>query len=251
MIRRAALIGLALTLAGCQGWLRWEDGGSRPIDGGGLPPASREETDPPPGDDYYRVRGGDTLYSIAFRHNVDFRDLARWNGVGESYLIVPGQVLRLTPPAAAAPPPTVARPAPSRPPAASPSTPTRTADAGDPVWQWPLRGAIVERFKPPDSKGVDIAGAEGAPVSAAAAGEVVYSGTALRGYGELIIIKHNETWLTAYGYNKRRLVKQGERVKAGQQIGEVGLGPGQRSLLHFEVRRRGKPVNPLDVLKLD
>ncbi len=234
------------TLSACQPALRWEDGPR---------PAMRKgaDQDPFPPSGHYRVRAGDTLYSIAFRHNLDYRELARWNGIGESYLIVPGQLLRLTPPSAGGP---AAAGPPSRPPVREPTAPARgtppaaEAPASRLAWQWPLQGAIVNRFNPPSSKGIDLAGEYGQPVLAAAAGRVVYSGEALKGYGQLIIIKHDDTWLTAYGYNKRRLVQEGDTVNAGDRIAEVGYGPGRQGMLHFEVRRRGRPVDPLTVLPL-
>jgi len=106
---------------------------------------------------------------------------------------------------------------------------------------------VLERFGN-GNKGLDIAGQVGAPVVAAGPGKVVYSGAALKGYGELIIIKHDERYLSAYGYNRRRLVAEGELVTAGQRIAELGLGPEQKPLLHFEIREKGKPINPLGLL---
>lgn len=235
---RVAALAVAVSIAGCTGGLRWD-----PVPGGGGTGTAPAEPAPRVSGDSYRVRSGDTLYSIAFRHNLDYRELARWNGISSSYLIVPGQQLRMTPPPqAVASAPAVRPPTQRRDPPPIPET--------DLSWQWPLRGAVVTRFKPPGSKGIDVSGSLGAPVVAAAGGHVVYSGSALKGYGQLIIIKHNEAFLTAYGYNKRRLVKQGDTVRAGEKIGEVGYGPNRQELLHFEVRRRGKPVDPLTVLPL-
>lgn len=233
----ALIVAAALAGAGCRGGLRWDP---VPTGSGESAPATAPSWS---GDrDSYRVRSGDTLYSIAFRNNLDYRELARWNGISSSYLIVPGQDLRLTPPAPAQAPAV-------RPPTGPRRDPPPTPDS-ELAWQWPLRGAVVNRFQPPSSKGIDVSGRLGAPVVAAAGGNVVYSGSALKGYGELIIIKHDDAYLTAYGYNKRRLVKQGDTVRAGQKIGEVGYGPNRQELLHFEVRRRGKPVDPLSVLPL-
>ncbi|MDE0854195.1 MAG: peptidoglycan DD-metalloendopeptidase family protein, partial [Nevskia sp.] len=116
-------------------------------------------------------------------------------------------------------------------------------------WEWPTRGKVARTFSADgSSKGIDISGDPGQIVVAAAGGKVVYSGSALKGYGELVIIKHDEQYLTAYGYNRRRLVEEGQEVLAGQPIAEVGLGPEQRALLHFEIRDRGKPVDPLPLL---
>lgn len=235
---------LAFLLAGCASALRWE---------GGAP------------DGYYEVRRGDTLYSIALRHDMDYRKLARWNDIGGSYLIRPGQMLRLTPPAGGSATTQTAR-APSSPsgkPASQPSTPRSSGNERpsrssseaersplnfDQRWRWPLRGDIARGFSPPESKGIDIAAQKGTQVRAAAAGRVVYSGSALKGYGELIIIKHDDTYLSAYGYNSRRHAQEGDSVTAGQVIAEVGLGPAQRSLLHFEIRKAGRPMDPLRLL---
>jgi lipoprotein NlpD len=195
------------------------------------------------------------MYSIAFRHQLDFQELAVWNDVGPDFLIRPGDVLRLSPPAVSQvgegsirtrpleprqpPRPAVATPGPvAEPPLAPPARLT---------WSWPTAGPVIRGFAD-GGKGIDIAGALGQPVTAAAPGKVVYSGAALKGYGELIIIKHDETHLSAYGHNRRRLVGEGVTVAAGQPIAELGLGPEQKPLLHFEVRRRGKPVDPLAYL---
>ncbi|MCK5770866.1 peptidoglycan DD-metalloendopeptidase family protein [Algiphilus sp.] len=240
---RATAAGLliALVLTGCASALRWEAG---------------------TGDGEYRVRRGDTLYSIALRHDVDYRSLARWNDIGPNYLIHVGDVLRLTPPGGAAARPgsgTVASAPPTRAPSAGGGSggaaperelPSRSPPVGPgpDQWRWPVAGDVARRFAPPDSKGIDIAAPVGTPVRAAAAGRVVYSGSALKGYGELVIVKHDETYLTAYGYNRRRLAEEGDRVSAGDAIAEVGVGPAQKPVLHFEIRRAGKPVDPLRLL---
>lgn len=253
-----------LLLAGCSGMLSWE-GGSR----GGF--SHRSRSAPADGSSTV-VQRGDTLYSIAFRNNLDYHDVAAWNGISSGYTIYPGQRLRLTPPGRST---RVARaPAPSPPPpAVAPSsggistTPTAVAQAqpaaspldtpappGSPAfssshWRWPVDGQVVQRFDPGHgSKGIDIAGHQGQTVVAAAPGKVVYSGSALKGYGELVIIKHDERYLSAYGYNRRRLVEEGQWVRAGQAIAELGEGPQQRDELHFEIRDRGKPVDPMTLL---
>lgn len=306
-------------------------------------PASR----PPPPGGSYRVTKGDTLYSIAFRNKVDFRELARWNNIEAPYTIWPGQDLRLAPadhrtavaaaaPAAArvpssapvvAPPPPVhgnpplqgAAPAvaavppsassskastpmfepatdePAPPPplppdapvsAAStvvvagvgtlPATPTQAAkgapsnvaapapsvDASTPTiasgatrsasgitWRWPADGSLIKKFSAGDAiPGVEIAGKSGDPVRAAADGVVVYSGNGLVGYGELVIIKHSDSFLSAYGHNRKRLVKEGEHVKSGQQVAEMGSSGASRDELQFQIRKDGNPVDPLSYL---
>jgi lipoprotein NlpD len=271
----------------------------------------------------YTVAPGDTLYSIAFAHGVDVRQLAALNGIPAPYTIHPGQVLKLKASAPASMPPSGAvaagttivttntmtnaqSPAPVQPAPAQPSQPvfgpvttqTMTANgvapaestsatapmttavapastapppqAAPPVvatmptppagatrsvdgitWQWPASGKILGGFQAGsggDGAGVDIAGNVGDPVRAAASGTVVYSGNGLIGYGELIIIKHNDTYLSAYGHNSRRLVKEGDRVGAGQEIALMGASGAPRVELHFEIRKDGKPVDPLGYL---
>ncbi len=191
------------------------------------------------------VRSGETLSTIAFRYGKDYRDLARWNGLGDGSLIYPGQVLRLTPPAGAA---TASRP-PRRAPPPKKVTPPDRSDPS-PGWVWPTSGRIVAEFNAASGSGtgLTIAGRAGQPVRAAASGRVVYSGGGLIGYGQLIIVKHNDTYLSAYGHNASLLVKEGETIKQGQRIATMGEGPGQQPRLHFEIRRNGKPVNPRQYL---
>jgi lipoprotein NlpD len=231
-------------------------------------------------DGRYRVRRGDTLHAIAFNFGLDWRDVAAWNGIRSPYVIYPDQELRLSPPARSAPrqaqqrpkssetqPPSgttvQAAPAPRsstavyRDPAPEPAaTPAakpaaKGQVAGDPdTWRWPVDGRILSRFQAndPARKGIDIAGTEGQPVVATAAGEVVYSGSGLIAYGELIIIKHSERMLSAYAHNRKRLVEEGQQVKAGERIAEMGRNDRNQAMLHFEIRRDGTPQNPLDYL---
>jgi lipoprotein NlpD len=264
---------------------------------------------PIPGGSYV-VEKGDTLYSIAFRKGVDFRDLAQWNAIAAPYTIWPGQRLTLSPPArpARAPaaaadsgrPPAVAAHAPVFEPVSAPSpAPAATVAAGSvhppappaehvqpvpveavpvagvsaappakasPVarpavagparevsgisWRWPVEGgSLVGRFNSSDAiPGIEIAGDSGDSVRAAANGVVVYSGNGLVGYGELVIIKHNDSFLSAYGHNRKRLVKEGQRVTAGQQIAEMGSTGTTRNELEFQIRKNGNPVDPLSYL---
>jgi lipoprotein NlpD len=133
-------------------------------------------------------------------------------------------------------------------PVQSPPAPSRVVDGI--AWRWPTDGAILDRYQAsdPGRQGIDLGGRSGQPVYAAADGVVVYSGNGLIGYGELIIIKHSDSYLSAYGHNRVRLVKEGERVRAGQEIAEMGSSGAPRVELHFEIRRDGKPVDPLDYL---
>ncbi len=206
----------------------------------------------------YEVVRGDTLYSIAFRFGLDHRDLASWNNITSPFIIYPGQTLRLSRPAGG----TVARaPSPGRPsPPASggnrnrqqtpaPSRSSNAATSPPSSWEWPVRGEVIKRFTRDDDgkQGINIAGREGDSVKAAAAGRVVYSGSGLVGYGNLIIIKHDGDYLTAYGYNSQLLVREGEDVQRGQSIARMGNNGG-RPMLHFELRRDGTPVDPMQYL---
>ncbi|MDX1570530.1 MAG: peptidoglycan DD-metalloendopeptidase family protein [Xanthomonadales bacterium] len=232
---------------------------------------------------YYVVRKGDTLYSISWRYGLDYKTLAAWNGIGPPFTIFPNERLRLSEPRGrverrdtpaastralpsrpASPPPSQPKPddrasSPTIPsPAASSSkprptpqepapTPAQGAPATGPLqWQWPADGKILSSYSAsdPGRKGIDIGGSVGDEVRAAADGEVVYSGSGLVGYGELIIIKHDERFLSAYGHNRARLVKEGERVRAGQKIAELGRTGTSEPMLHFEIRDNGQPVNP-------
>jgi len=216
----------AAWLAGCAGL------GSPPGAGGGAE---------------YVVRPGDTLYSIARRFRVDHRDLARWNRLGDGSLIYPGQRLRLGPggaPGVAAAP---GQPAPaSRKPV--PATPEVPPPASG--WRWPASGRLLGAFgaSARTASGILLGGQPGQVVVASADGEVVYAGSGLTGYGLLVIVRHNRSWLSAYGHHADLLVREGEHVRAGQAIGHMGAGAGHDAVLHFEIRRDGKPVDPLRYL---
>ncbi len=270
------------------------------------------------------VGSGDTVYSIAFENDLDYRDLAKWNDIDPPYKIYTGQMLVLhgyhplakhsendqasrqkesrpreskittqpivqqdtikireveaepiapaantesndkstvvvvPPPAATVPPAASPEPAPSRPavvakaePATQPAPPisSKTWDIpkyNDP-WIWPVRGSILDKFSD-TNKGIDVAGKVGEPVRATASGKVVYAGEGLKGYGLLLIVKHDQNYLSAYGHNERLLVVQGENVKQGQPIATLGRGPENRPMVHFELRKNGKPVDPQKLL---
>jgi lipoprotein NlpD len=194
------------------------------------------------------VQRGDTIYHIATVNGLTALDLALWNGIPPPYTIYPGQRLRLYPGAASVVRSTT--PArtlpPSTPSAPSPPPVVKTPSTAPFAWRWPTEGSLIESYSSgdPTRQGIDIAGSAGQPVRAAADGVVVYSGSGLVGYGELIIVKHNDQWLSAYGHNRSRLVNEGQLVKAGQQIAEMGRSGAARDMLHFEIRYNGKPVDP-------
>lgn len=220
----------------------------------------------------YIVQRGETLYSIAFNYGYDYREVAAWNNIPPPYTIYPGQTLRLVPPFDRAPPtpasPTTApttvasAPAPDNAVATAAPVPTRTFNTPRPIeidpgapttsgigWQWPTLGKVEQGFNPADNKkGLDIGGKSGQLIKAAAAGSVVYSGAGLLGYGNLVIIKHDDTYLSAYGHNKTIYVKEGDTVRAGQTIAEMGDTAKDGPILHFEIRKDGKPVDPLQYL---
>jgi lipoprotein NlpD len=215
------------------------------------------------------VKSGETLYKIAWQYRIDQQALASWNGIRNPDELRVGQRLRLVPPrgyVAAAPAPaarspdtpaqssstratTTQRPSTSAStPARAPSTrPAPAPAAAAPRWSWPTEGQVVTRFGADGTigSGIGIGGREGQPVRAAAAGKVVYAGGGLIGYGQLVIIKHDETFLSAYGYNSELLVTQGQEVARGATIALMGNGPNRQPRLHFEIRRNGVPVDPL------
>ena len=223
---------------------------------------------------YYAVRPGDTIRRIGADTGQRWQDIVRWNNIDNPDLIEVGQVLRVIPPGgtavavappASAPsssegattkpvtPPAVLAPAapassavkPPAPITASPSAPG-SGNSGDEDlgWIWPASGSLIAGFDEAKNKGYDISGKAGDPVLAAADGRVVYAGAGLRGYGNLIILKHNNTYLTAYAHNQTLLVKEDQSVQKGQKIAEMGNSDADRVKLHFEIRRQGKPVDP-------
>lgn len=218
----------------------------------------------------YTVARGDTLYGIAFRHGVNYRDLASWNNIQSPYTIYPGQELRLaarggrdrstassssgarssTPAAGSSAPASGSRSA------RAPDPPSRSASrssgqraATDIDWKWPTDGEVSKRFSADSDgkQGINISGSSGQAIRAVAPGRVVYSGSGLVGYGNLVIIKHDDEYLTAYGYNEELLVREGVDVSVGQEIARMGRN-GSQHMLHFELRREGRPVDPLRYL---
>jgi lipoprotein NlpD len=224
---------------------------------------------------YYHVRRGDTLYSIAWQNGLNFRQLAEMNAIRSPYTIYVGQSLRLAMPAPSPSPMTgpVSTPKPAPRAIASPAPVARhdpvpvaaPVPARDPEpeatpepalpsivshWVWPTTGPLLRGYMPEANgkKGIDIGGEAGQPIVSAADGKVVYSGSGLVGYGRLIIIKHNDSLLSAYGHNSELLVAEGDYVKAGQVIAKMGSSGTSSTRLYFEIRQDGKPVNPLRYL---
>lgn len=200
--------------------------------------------------DSHVVSAGETLYSISWQYGYDYRRVAKWNGIDSPYTIYPGQRIRLT-----------AAPAPRRdgePEGESKVTKVRPPQTGGEQprassavikWRWPTEGEVVRTFKENarGKKGIEIAGKDGQPIRAAASGRVVYSGNGLKGYGNLVIIKHDEQYLSAYAYNSQLLVEENDSVEHGQQIAKMGAGA-DGAALHFEIRRTGRSVDPLTFL---
>lgn len=224
---------LLVTLSGCS-----FSGGYAPVFG---PGESRGKST-----NFHTVRAGETLYSIAFRYGLDYKAIASANDISEPYTIYVNQKLRL-----AGKQKVTARPAKKTPPATKPSSPKETvitkSQASDINWRWPVEGEVISRFSLDGTlnKGVDIGGRLGESVRAAADGVVVYAGGGLRGYGKLVILKHSNNFLSAYGHNRAIRVKEGQNVKGGQVVAEIGSSGTDREMLHFEIRRDGKPVDPL------
>lgn len=210
----------------------------------------------------YVVRPGDTVYSIAWRYRVDPDELIRWNDLDNPDQLRVGQRLRLSPRAAsdvaeagpAREPEPVATGADrsARQPASSEPAPARRPSSSGATgeWRWPTEGRVVGTFDDGRvaGRGVDIAGERGQPIQATAAGEVVYSGEGLQAYGRLVIIRHSGEYLSAYAHNSELLVREGQRVTAGQQIARMGDSGDGAAMLHFEIRRAGKPVDPMEYL---
>jgi len=327
---RMALLAAAAALAGCAGAPNSapvvDRGPTRSV--GSKPPVAQTTPVPRSSPTEYVIKAGDTLYSIALEHGVDYRDLTRWNGLDDPTKISVGQTLRLTPPeqaaAGAAPAvevgtargsgqvesrpldaasisqqgvgdgstktapkalrlpysstnlamlskearPPAAQPASTAPkpevkpevkpeakpeakPAAKPTVATADPDARGIGFIWPARGQLLASFSEPNNKGVDIGGHLGDPVYAAAAGRVMYTGTGIRGYGKLIVIKHENGFNSVYAHNKTILVKEGQAVTRGERIAELGESDADKPALHFEIRKSGKPVDPLKYLPGD
>lgn len=252
-IQSGSLIILCLVLAACAGPVNKAPVVDR------LPSRSLENQ--VSADGYYTVKPGDTLYSIAMQFGLDWHELARANGLSDPGKLAIGQKLLIEglPSAVDAPPVASSGGVEVRPipdsgtaqgqdikPIPVPNTPAEKPlqAAGTPVFIWPHDGELLKSFKPGVNKGIDLKAKIGDPVKAAKEGKVVYAGNALRGYGNLIIVKHDNDLLTAYAHNQTLLVKEGDQVKTGQRIAEAGKSDASQPMLHFEVRKSGKPVDP-------
>lgn len=226
---------------------------------------------------FHTVKPGETLYSIALAYGQDFRQVAAWNQLADADVIKVGQVLRVSAPDNMPATPAAVQTAPVKAPAiiesrplgtsTGPASPASTASSNAPApivtptpakpseltlpaidWAWPVNGTVIERFDEVRNKGIDIAGKQGDAVLASADGKVVYVGNGLRGYGNLVIVKHNDDFISAYAHNNKLLVQLNEAVKRGQKIAEMGSTDADRPKLHFEIRREGKPDDPLKYL---
>ena len=214
-IRVALCLALLLTLSGCAKLRSWSS-------------------------EYHTVRSGETVFSIAQRYDVAVNDIQRWNDLDNNTLIYAGQNLRVRSPATGVQ-------------SVQSVEPIQSAEIfiePPPVWQWPVRGAITGSFGSSvrTRSGVRISAAAGGQVLAAASGEIVYADDGLPHYGLLLIIKHSDSWLTAYGFNTRLLVREGDKVTIGQPVAMIGSNSSGPALLHFEIRRVGQPVDPVQYL---
>lgn len=232
------------------------------------PVEDRKASPKAPAPGVYYVRGGDTVYSISWRYGLDFRWVARANNIASPYTIFPGQKLYLKSNAPAKTNSNSAKSSQGKPssnkttahkppvsssiqtPVAVSQRKTAATPPGAKVskWRWPTKGKVTRGYSSTVHKGIDISGKQGDSIYAVAAGRVVYAGTGIVGYGELLIVKHNDIYLSAYGHNQRLLVSEGVRVAAGQKIAEKGSSGTDSVKLHFEIRKEGKPVDPQKLL---
>ncbi|MDF1763614.1 MAG: peptidoglycan DD-metalloendopeptidase family protein [Oleibacter sp.] len=249
ILRWVTIVTLLSTIIGC-------------ASGGGFVSVDQKFSRSTKTSDFYRVKNGDTLIAIAWRYGLDYKALANANAISAPYTIYPGQKIDLRESSVR---PVVVKTPPVKKPSNNPTSDQQTAQVPPQdmpkkaityqmsqidTWIWPLSGKVIGQFSTikPVNKGIDIAASLGESVLAAADGTVVYAGTGLRGYGNLLIIRHNENYLSAYAHTNRILVSEDENVKAGDKIAETGSTGTDKVKLHFEIRKNGKPVNPLDYL---
>jgi lipoprotein NlpD len=246
LLKRVGILTALICLSACAGFVSIE----------------QKFGDSPVSRNIHVVQKSETLFSLAWRYGWDYKALASANAIPAPYTIFPGQKLNIVHKDNYRPVVTksTSKNLTNSKPSASKKGPSAYKTRSKPpvveksshslAWQWPSKGKVIAKFssKRPMNKGIDITGLIGESVMAAAAGSVVYSGSGLLGYGNLVIIKHNEQYLSAYAHNKRLLVKEGQKVKAGQVIAEIGSSGTDKVKLHFEIRRQGKPVNPIKYL---
>jgi lipoprotein NlpD len=273
-VRMAALVLLAMSAGACSTYR-----GPAPVEERAR--AGRPAAKPSPGvaqaskpaapavpaaaaDGYYSVKQGDTLYSIALEHGADYREVAQWNALDDPTKLRIGQVLRVKAPEAKAgvvvsaargsgrvesraiDTPAPAAAARAAPPAAPPTA--AVAEGGMVDFVWPVKGKVLAGFAEPRSKGIDIDGRIGDPVVAAAAGRVTYIGTGIAGLGKLVVIKHDNGFITVYAHNKDIVVKEQQAVARGQKIAELGNSDADRPKLHFQIRKGAAAVDPMRYL---
>jgi lipoprotein NlpD len=262
-MRLAAVVAIAVLAAGCASHpsapVVDRTGRTSRIEAAPQPPPVTKVTAPTPrtlADDQYEVKRGDTLYSIALEHGVDYRELAQWNSLDDPTRIRVGQVLRVKPAESQAGKALVgrieSRAIESRPleaPAAAAKAPPKEPEtAHSAEFMWPAKGKILAGFAEPRSKGIDIDGRLGDPVVAAAAGRVTYIGSGIPGLGKLVVIKHDNGFITVYAHNRDILVKEQQNVARGQKIAELGSSDADRPKLHFQIRKGSAAVDPLRYL---
>lgn len=249
LTKAVTLVMLATLLIGC-------------VSGGSFVSVDRKFRETLPTSGFHDVKRGETLYAIAWTYGFDYRQLASVNHIRPPYTIYPGQKIRvdgsknitLAPSSPSVgkptPSPSITQNAPTSNVAAPVYSPPVESNDATPNWKWPANGRLIAQYSSskPVNKGIDIAGAMGEPIFAATAGTVVYAGQGLRGYGNLVIVKHNDTYLSAYAHASRVLVSEQEKVKVGQKIAEIGSTGTDKVMLHFEIRQNGKPVDPLQYL---
>lgn len=240
----AAFVGVvALILSGC-------------ISGANFVSVEKKFSERVPASGVHHVKRGETLYAIAWTYGLDYKELASLNHIGSPYTIYPGQEIRVDGQRNSQPyvPPSRTKETTSTAQNSTYVTPSYTppseTDNSEPRWKWPANGRLISEYSAtaPVNKGIDIAGSMGDSIFAATDGTVVYAGQGLRGYGNLVIVKHNDTYLSAYAHASRILVSEQEKVSVGQKIAEIGSTGTDKVMLHFEIRQNGKPVDPLHYL---
>jgi lipoprotein NlpD len=268
-MRRAVVAMIVSVLAGCasqQGSAPVVDRTARSQPPKAATPVTKE-TAPTPRtlpEAEYEVKRGDTLYSIALEHGVDYRELAQWNGLDDPTKIRIGQVLRVKPEEARVQvgrpgiigrvesrpldPPSTAKPAAAAPQASVPAATAAAVDADALKFVWPAKGKVLAAFEQTRGKGVDIGGKVGDPVVASAKGKVTYVGAGIRGLGKMLIIQHSEQFLTVYAHTSQILVKEQQLVERGQKIAEIGTSDTEKPMLHFQIRKSGRPLDPKQFL---